>query len=99
MIDNFLTLGEVIKGLAFRVKQRRMSMNLTQEDISLKAGIPVSTYRRFEQTGQISLSGLLKVAFALDCLDDFTHVFEKQTWNSIDEMLKSKQNKQRFRHE
>ncbi|MBR1785941.1 MAG: helix-turn-helix domain-containing protein [Paludibacteraceae bacterium] len=99
MIEIFLTPDKVAKDLALRAKQRRVAMRLTQDEMSQKADMPVSTYRRFEQTGQISLQGLLKVAFALDALDDFNNVFEKRTWSSIDEMLEEKQHKQRVRHE
>lgn len=33
--------------------------------------------RRFEQTGEISLLSLVKIAKALDCLEDFNELFKK----------------------
>ena len=63
------------KALAERARQRRLELNLTQEGLSAKAGISLAACRRFEQTGKISLDGLLQIAYALDALNDFDQVF------------------------
>ena len=73
--------------MAIRAKNRRLEMNLTQEGLSVRAGIPLATYRRFERTGEISLKGLLKVAYALNALDDFDSVFDAPRYASLDEAL------------
>ena len=73
--------------LANRVKKRRLSLHLTQAELARRAGMPLPTYRRFEQTAQISLHGLLSVASALNALDDFHSLFVANSWSSMDEML------------
>ena len=73
--------------LVKRVKKRRLSLHLTQAELARRAGMPLSTYRRFEQTAQISLQGLLSVASALDALEDFRSLFASNTWSTLDEML------------
>ena len=97
--DFFLTPADVAKELAQRVKQRRLEQQLTQAELAKKADIPLSTYRRFEQTAQISLEGLLNVAFALGLLEDVNQLFTNKTWSSIDDMLQQTKTKQRVRHD
>jgi len=79
------------KALAQRVKTRRLEMNLTQEGLSVRSGLPLATYRRFERTGKISLDGLLHVAYALDALNDFDLVFATHKYASLDEALEANQ--------
>ena len=97
--DYFLTPADVAKELAQRVKQRRLEQQLTQAELAKKADLPLSTYRRFEQTAQISLEGLLNVAFALGLLEDVNQLFTNKTWSSIDDMLQQTKTKQRVRHD
>lgn len=80
------------KELAERVKTRRLELNLTQEGLSVKAGMPLATYRRFERTGKISLDGLLHIAYALDALNDFDQVFATPKYTTLDEALKATNN-------
>jgi transcriptional regulator with XRE-family HTH domain len=95
-IDNILlfdnnSLEGKSKALAARAKARRLEMNLTQEGLSVRADIPLATYRRFERTGKISLEGLLHVAYALDALDGFDALFNAPRYASLDEALNTTQ--------
>lgn len=81
------TPGEVSLQLAARVKARRLELDLTQEGLATRAGIKFATYRRFEQTGEISLRGLLQIAFALDALADFNTLFAQRQYQSLSEVL------------
>ena len=67
-------------------------MNLTQEGLSMRSGLPLATYRRFERTGKISLDGLLHVAYALDALNDFDQVFATHKYATLDEAINASQN-------
>ena len=80
------------KALAERVKKRRLELDLTQGGLSVKAGIPLATYRRFERAGKISLEGLLRIAYALDALNDFDQVFTTPRYATLDEALNASQN-------
>lgn len=73
--------------IAARVKSRRLELNLTQEGMAARAGLKFATYRRFEQTAEISLRGLLQVAFALNALSDFDSLFAQKQYQSLDEVL------------
>lgn len=84
------TPREVALSVADRVRQRRLELNLTQEGLCVRAGIKVPTYRKFERTGDISLRGLLSLAFALDCLDDFSTLFSRKKYQSLEELVSEK---------
>lgn len=73
--------------MAARVKARRLELNLTQEGLAARAGIKFATYRRFEQTGEISLKGLLRIGFALNALAEFDALFAQKQYRSLDEVL------------
>lgn len=73
--------------MAARVKARRLELNLTQEGLAARAGIKFATYRRFEQTGEISLKGLLRIGFALNALAEFDTLFAQKQYRSLDEVL------------
>lgn len=84
---NFSTPDEVALQMAARVKARRLELNLTQEGLAARAGIKFATYRRFEQTGEISLKGLLRIGFALNALAEFDTLFAQKQYRSLDEVL------------
>ena len=73
--------------IAARVKARRLELDLTQEGLSARAGIKFATYRRFEQTGEISLRGLLQIGFALNALSDFDALFTRKQYQTLDDVL------------
>ena len=79
--------NEVSTQLATRVKARRLELNLTQEGLATRAGIKFATYRRFEQTGEISLRGLIQIAFALNTLSEFDNLFAQKQYQSLDDVL------------
>ena len=84
---NISTPNEIAKQIAAKVKARRLELNLTQEGIAARAGIKFATYRRFEQTGEISLKGLLQIGFALNALSDFDALFAQKQYQSLDDVL------------
>ena len=84
---NVANPNDVARQVAARVKARRLELNLTQEGMAARAGLKFATYRRFEQTGEISLKGLLQVGFALDALADFDALFAQRQYQSLDDVL------------
>ena len=75
---NTLTEQSVVDGLVGRVKKKRKQMKISQRLLAQKSGVAYSSIRRFETTGEISLSSLLKIAHALDSLKDFEGLFKGQ---------------------
>ena len=88
LLFNIDSPSDVAMQIASRVKTRRLELNLTQEGLASRAGVKFATYRRFEQTGEISLRGLLQIGFALNCLDEFNALFAQKQYQSLDDVLK-----------
>lgn len=86
-----LSPSETALQIAARVKTRRLELNLTQEGLATRAGMKFATYRRFEQTGEISLRGLLQVGFALNAMSDFNALFAQKKYQSLDDVLNEQQ--------
>jgi transcriptional regulator with XRE-family HTH domain len=90
-----MTSQEVALLIAGQVKAKRLSINLSQETLSLRSGVSYGVLKKFERTGQISLESLLKLALTLGVLEGFTALFQvkpEQT-NSLDELLQEKTRK------
>ena len=84
---NFSSPKDIALQIAARVKTRRLELDLTQEGLAARAGVKFATYRRFEQTGEISLKGLLQVGFALNTLTDFDALFAQKQYQTLDGVL------------
>lgn len=100
--DNILSLIDktpnlIMSGIAQRVKQRRLEKGWTQKMLAAKAGLSLPSYRRFESSGEIYVRSLVMLAFALDMIDEFETLFSSKTYQSIDDIVKSEQTKQRKR--
>lgn len=100
--DNILSLINktpdlLMSGIAKRVKQRRLEKGWTQNMLATKAGVSLGSYRRFESSGEISLRSLVMLAFVLEMTDEFKNLFSRKTYQSIDDIIKAEQRKQRKR--
>ncbi|HSG93526.1 MAG TPA: helix-turn-helix domain-containing protein, partial [Methylotenera sp.] len=68
-ILSFKTDREIAQEIADWIGRQRLNQNSTQAETARRANIAVSTYKRFEQTGEISLLRLISVLRALGRLD------------------------------
>ena len=57
-------------------KRYRKALKISQKQLATRSGVSYASIRRFESTGEISLTSLLKIARVLDCLDDFKDIFK-----------------------
>ena len=85
---SFLSPQDVLKALANQAKARRLAENFSRKTLAERSGVPEPTIRRFEMTGMIGLAGLLKIAEALGCLEEFGHLFSEKKPLSIDQVLR-----------
>ncbi|MGR3631966.1 MAG: helix-turn-helix domain-containing protein [Limimaricola soesokkakensis] len=51
--------------LAATARARRLGLNMTQEALSEASGVPLSTLKKFERSGQVSLISFLVLCDAL----------------------------------
>lgn len=72
------TPHEIAKELAKRHKSLRKQLKLSQSEIAERSGVSLGSLKRFENTGQISLESLLKLAHLLNRLEDFKTVFQSK---------------------
>ena len=99
-MDNILNInnpGYLAKIIAGHFKNKRLSLNITQEDLAKKAGVSLGSLKRFENSAQISLSNLLKIAVILDLGEFFYGISQIEEQQSIEQVLKSKISKKRKR--
>jgi transcriptional regulator with XRE-family HTH domain len=57
-----------MKKLGLQLQTHRLKLNLTQRQLSEKAGVPYSTLRKFESTGTGSMAHFVKMLKALEML-------------------------------
>ena len=96
MNELFLTPFEASQMLAKSAREKRLSLNLSQQSLSETSGVSYSVIKKFELTGKISLESLLKIAAALDCLNGFSELFKYDIFleaTSLDELMKQKTRK------
>jgi transcriptional regulator with XRE-family HTH domain len=84
---NFLLPEDLARRLGERARSRRLAANLTRKTLAIRSGVPESTIRKFEVTGTIGVVGLLQLADALGCMDDFNQMFPPKVAASIDEFV------------
>jgi hypothetical protein len=58
--------GGIAKGVAIRMKARRLGLGWSRDLLAARAGVSPWTLKHFELTGQIALETLVKVAVVLD---------------------------------
>ena len=96
---SLITPSKAQNKLAENVRQRRLNMDLTQEGLSKRSGVPLPTLRKFEQKGAISLESYLKILMVVGGLEKMLDALtvEQQSFSSIDEVLEddNKPTKQR----
>ena len=66
---SLLTIAKAQDQIRKDIKAIRLNQGLTQEGLSVRAGVPLPTLRKFEQKGLISLEALLKILVVLGRLE------------------------------
>lgn len=89
---------EIIKEIAAHAKARRLALDLTQEGLASRSGVPLSTLKQFEHTGKISLESLLALSLALGTSHEFDGLFataHSSTGISLDDLMKTPKQRKR----
>ena len=87
------------KKLAENLRRRRLNTGLTQEGLADRSGVALTTLRKFEQKGVISLESFLKLLTILGGLEELLKATQLSPtkFSSIDEVLAVKKNTSRQR--
>lgn len=84
----FVTYYEKQLEIAKRLSLIRKNRKISQKRLSELSGVSYASLRRFEKTGDISLSSLVKLALALQLYDDLDNLFkERKEYQSIEEVI------------
>lgn len=92
------TPKDILLSIAENEKNRRKQQRLTQRELATRSGISLPSLRRFEQKGEISLKGLVKIATILNCQEEFLSLFPSIQFKSIEELINAEHNKGRRIH-
>ena len=86
----FISMSKAQKMIATHVRDRRLLMELTQEGLAERSGVALSTLRKFEQKGLISLDYFLKILMVVGGLEEMLDALkpDKPAFTSIDDVLK-----------
>lgn len=76
--------------LAKRVRMRRKEAKISQAELANRSGVSLASIKRFESMGEISLASLLRIAMVLGYEDDFSRLFERTNYQSLDEVINAK---------
>ncbi|GAB2632179.1 helix-turn-helix domain-containing protein [Belliella aquatica] len=85
--------------IAANIRERRLLLELTQEGLAERSGVPLATLRKFEQKGMISLESLLKLLLVVGGLEEIVNTLkpQKSKYASIDDVLKERNQVERKR--
>lgn len=77
MLDfGLATHREVCREFGRRLKARRLTLLLTQDELAARAGVSAGTVRTLEMSGRSSTDSLVRVALALGLADQLQSLFE-----------------------
>ncbi len=83
------TWKEINTEIAERMVQLRKRKKLSQKSLALRSGVSLGSLKRFEQTGEISLQSLTKIAIALEVEGELEELFSKVPFASIEEVIRT----------
>lgn len=81
------TADEIDKHIAEHLRLIRKRRSISQQKLAQMSNVSYGSIKRFEETGQISLLSLTKLAAALDVTDDLRNLFTQIPYRSIEEVI------------
>ena len=81
------TAEELNQKLADRVRNIRRRRSISQQKLADMSGVSYGSVKRFEQTGQISLLSLTRIAMALDIAGELRNLFTEVPYQDIQEVI------------
>ena len=74
-----------------------MARGLRQSDVASAAGVPLSTLKRFESTGEAGFGAVVRIAIALSAERPFSELFAVPDTRSLDDILRADRKRVRAR--
>ena len=81
------TWAEINNDIAKKIVRLRKRKKITQKQLATRSGVSLGSLKRFEQSGEISLQSLTKIAIALDVENELEDLFDNVPFASIEEVI------------
>ena len=81
------TWTEINNDIAQKIVRLRKRKKITQKQLAARLGVSLGSLKRFEQSGEISLQSLTKIAIALDVENELEDLFNNVPFASIEEVI------------
>lgn len=81
------TWTEINNDIAQKIVRLRKRKKITQKQLAARSGVSLGSLKRFEQSGEISLQSLTKIAIALDLENELEDLFNNVPFASIEEVI------------
>jgi len=81
---------DIKQKLSLRIRARRREAKISQAELAGRSGVSLGSIKRFENSAEISLSSLLRIAVVLGYETDFNKLFDRKNYQSIDEIINAK---------
>ena len=81
------TWTEINNDIAQKIVRLRTRKKITQKQLAARSGVSLGSLKRFEQSGEISLQSLTKIAIALDVENELEDLFNNVPFASIEEVI------------
>lgn len=81
------TWTEINNDIAQKIVRLRKRKKITQKKLAARSGVSLGSLKRFEQSGEISLQSLTKIAIALDVENGLEDLFNNVPFASIEEVI------------
>ena len=81
------TWSEINNEIAGKIIRMRKRKKISQKELAARSGVSLGSVKRFEQSGEISLQSLSKIAIALGVEDELLNLFDDVPFASIEEVI------------
>lgn len=81
------TWTEINNDIARKIVRLRKRKKITQKQLAARSGVSLGSLKRFEQSSEISLQSLTKIAIALDVENELEDLFNNVPFASIEEVI------------
>ncbi len=84
MIDSIASIRDLIR---IRVIGKRRAAKYSQVELAQRSGVSLGSLKRFEQSGEIALTALIKIAFTLGEQEDCKRWFASKHYQTLVDLL------------
>lgn len=81
---------DIILEISQDMRILRRKMKISQLKMAHLSGVSLGSIKRFEQTGEISIHSLARIAIVLECEERLINIFKQDYYESITDIINGK---------